>query len=71
MYLFSESLLAIIEIFRIALENCGNKDVKIVSAGTLQRRKSKVPALDVPKVLNRKNISLHADLFASSFLYSF
>ncbi|KAJ6640021.1 Phosphatidylinositide phosphatase SAC2 [Pseudolycoriella hygida] len=49
----SESLLAIIEIFRIALENCGNKDVKIVSAGTLQRRKSKVPALDVPKGIPR------------------
>lgn len=48
----SESLLAIIEIFRIALENCGKKDVKIVSAGTLQRRKSKVPALDVPKVFH-------------------
>ncbi|KAG4080134.1 hypothetical protein HA402_008205 [Bradysia odoriphaga] len=48
-----ESLLAIIEIFRIALENCGKKDVKIVSAGTLQRRKSKVPALDVPKGLPR------------------
>lgn len=50
----SESLLAIIEIFRIALENCGKKDVKIVSAGTLQRRKSKVPALDVPKVFDLK-----------------
>ncbi|XP_037027725.1 phosphatidylinositide phosphatase SAC2 isoform X2 [Bradysia coprophila] len=48
-----ESLLAIIEIFRIALENCGKKDVKIVSAGTLQRRKSKVPALDVPKGIPR------------------
>lgn len=51
MFAVSESLLAIIEIFRIALENCGN-NVKIVSAGTLQRRKSKVPTLDVPKVLN-------------------
>lgn len=54
MYFVSESLLAIIEIFRIALENCGKKDVKIVSAGTLQRRKSKVPTLDVPKVFHFK-----------------
>lgn len=56
----SESLLAIIEIFRIALENCGKKDVKIVSAGTLQRRKSKVPALDVPKVWRLKRHFLNA-----------
>lgn len=57
-FAFIESLLAIIEIFRIALENCGKKDVKIISAGTLQRRKSKVPTLDVPKVIERK-LCLH------------
>lgn len=48
-----ESLMAIVEFFRITLENCGNKDVNIVSGGMLQRRKSRQPHLDVSKGMPR------------------
>lgn len=36
-----ESLQAIIEFFRIAIQNCGKTDVAFVCGGTLQRRKSR------------------------------
>lgn len=45
-----ESLQNIVEFFNVALESIGKKDVKVSMGGTLQRRKSKVPNLDVPKV---------------------
>ena len=43
-----ESLQAIIEFFRIALQNCGKTDVAVVCGGTLQRRKSR-SVLNVPQ----------------------
>ncbi|EDW15388.2 phosphatidylinositide phosphatase SAC2 isoform X1 [Drosophila mojavensis] len=49
----TESLTAIVEMFRIALENAGNKDVRFITGGVLQRRKSKLPLLDVPKGMPR------------------
>ncbi|XP_060646285.1 phosphatidylinositide phosphatase SAC2 isoform X2 [Drosophila nasuta] len=49
----AESLTAIVEMFRIALENAGNKNVQFVTGGVLQRRKSKLPLLDVPKGMPR------------------
>lgn len=45
-----ESLTAIIDFFRIALESCGNINVKFSNGGTLQRRRSRIQNLDVPKV---------------------
>ena len=47
----SESLMSIVEMFRIALDNVGNSEVRFITGGVLQRRKSKNPMLDVPKVL--------------------
>ncbi|KAH8360019.1 hypothetical protein KR093_010212 [Drosophila rubida] len=49
----AESLTAIVDMFRIALENAGNTDVRFVTGGVLQRRKSKLPMLDVPKGMPR------------------
>ncbi|XP_064549172.1 phosphatidylinositide phosphatase SAC2 isoform X2 [Drosophila montana] len=49
----TESLTSIVEMFRIALENAGNPDVRFVTGGVLQRRKSKQPLLDVPKGMPR------------------
>ncbi|KAH8337151.1 hypothetical protein KR059_001885 [Drosophila kikkawai] len=49
----AESLTSIVEMFRIALDNGGNTDVRYVTGGVLQRRKSKVPLLDVPKGMPR------------------
>ncbi|KAH8242763.1 hypothetical protein KR032_001875 [Drosophila birchii] len=49
----AESLTSIVEMFRIALDNAGNTDVRYVTGGVLQRRKSKVPMLDVPKGMPR------------------
>ncbi|XP_017035861.1 phosphatidylinositide phosphatase SAC2 isoform X2 [Drosophila kikkawai] len=49
----AESLTSIVEMFRIALDNAGNTDVRYVTGGVLQRRKSKVPLLDVPKGMPR------------------
>ncbi|XP_017119866.1 phosphatidylinositide phosphatase SAC2 isoform X2 [Drosophila elegans] len=48
-----ESLTSIVEMFRIALDNAGNTDVRYVTGGVLQRRKSKLPSLDVPKGMPR------------------
>lgn len=42
--------MAIVDFFRIALENRGKSDIQIVSGIVLQRRKSRTPHLDVPKV---------------------
>ncbi|XP_020813812.1 phosphatidylinositide phosphatase SAC2 isoform X1 [Drosophila serrata] len=49
----AESLTSIVEMFRIALDNARNTDVRYVTGGVLQRRKSKVPMLDVPKGMPR------------------
>ncbi|KAL7728141.1 hypothetical protein ACLKA6_002274 [Drosophila palustris] len=49
----AESLTAIVDMFRIALENAGNADVRFINGGVLQRRKSKLPLLDVPKGMPR------------------
>ncbi|XP_017143220.1 phosphatidylinositide phosphatase SAC2 isoform X1 [Drosophila miranda] len=53
----AESLSSIVEMFRIALDNAGNTDVHFVTGGVLQRRKSKVPMLDVPKGGMPRNLS--------------
>ena len=42
--------MSIVEMFRIALDNVGNSEVRFITGGVLQRRKSKNPMLDVPKV---------------------
>ncbi|KAH8271350.1 hypothetical protein KR018_007362 [Drosophila ironensis] len=49
----AESLTSIVEMFRIALDNAGNTDVRYITGGVLQRRKSKVPSLDVPRGMPR------------------
>lgn len=49
----TESLTAIVEMFRIALDNAGNTDVPFTIGGALQRRKSRLPMLDVPKGMPR------------------
>ncbi|XP_016971036.1 phosphatidylinositide phosphatase SAC2 isoform X1 [Drosophila rhopaloa] len=49
----TESLTSIVEMFRIALDNAGNTDVRYVTGGVLQRRKSKLPSLDVPRGIPR------------------
>ncbi|EDV43624.2 uncharacterized protein Dana_GF19949 [Drosophila ananassae] len=49
----TESMTSIVDMFRIALDNAGNTDVRIVTGGVLQRRKSKVPNLDVPRGMPR------------------
>ncbi|XP_022213723.2 phosphatidylinositide phosphatase SAC2 isoform X2 [Drosophila obscura] len=53
----AESLSSIVEMFRIALDNAGNTDVHYITGGVLQRRKSKVPMLDVPKGGMPRNLS--------------
>ncbi|XP_059607415.1 phosphatidylinositide phosphatase SAC2 isoform X2 [Phlebotomus argentipes] len=49
----AESLNAIVEFFRIALESCGRSDVPFICGGVLQRRKSRTTVLDVPKGVPR------------------
>ncbi|XP_016961024.1 phosphatidylinositide phosphatase SAC2 isoform X2 [Drosophila biarmipes] len=49
----TESLTSIVEMFRIALCNAGNTDVRYITGGVLQRRKSKLPTLDVPRGMPR------------------
>ncbi|XP_054747755.1 phosphatidylinositide phosphatase SAC2 isoform X3 [Anastrepha obliqua] len=48
-----ESLTAIVEMFRIALDNIGKSDVRYITGGVLQRRKSRNPLLEVPKGMPR------------------
>ena len=38
------------EFFRIALESMGKMDTQFMAGGALQRRKSRTPMLEVPKV---------------------
>ncbi|XP_030370513.1 phosphatidylinositide phosphatase SAC2 isoform X1 [Scaptodrosophila lebanonensis] len=49
----TESMTSIVEMFRIALENVDNTTVRFITDGVLQRRKSKMPLLDVPKGMPR------------------
>ncbi|XP_067619355.1 phosphatidylinositide phosphatase SAC2 isoform X2 [Eurosta solidaginis] len=48
-----ESLMSIVEMFRIALDNLGKSDVRYITGGVLQRRKSRNPMLEVPKGMPR------------------
>ncbi|XP_004536586.1 phosphatidylinositide phosphatase SAC2 isoform X2 [Ceratitis capitata] len=48
-----ESLMSIVEMFRIALDNIGKSDVRFITGGVLQRRKSRNPTLEVPKGMPR------------------
>lgn len=57
--LISENLTAIVEFFRIALENCGKSNVPITMGGVLQRRKSRLQALDIPKGMPRNLSETH------------
>lgn len=47
-----ESLHTIVDFFNVALDSIGKKNVKVSTGGILQRRKSKIPALEIPKVGN-------------------
>ncbi|XP_073816731.1 phosphatidylinositide phosphatase spermathreecae isoform X1 [Musca autumnalis] len=49
----SESMQSIVEMFRIALDTAGRSDVKFITGGVLQRRKSRNPLLEVPKGMPR------------------
>ncbi|XP_033164020.1 phosphatidylinositide phosphatase SAC2 isoform X3 [Drosophila mauritiana] len=49
----AESMTSIVEMFRIALDNAGNTEVRYITGGVLQRRKSKLPTLDVPRGMPR------------------
>lgn len=46
-----ESLHNIVEFFNVALDSIGKRNVRVLTGGTLQRRKSKIPSLEVPKVI--------------------
>lgn len=48
-----ESLMSIVDMFRIALHNVGKSDVRYITGGVLQRRKSRNPVLEVPKGMPR------------------
>lgn len=54
-----ENLTAIVEFFRIALESCGKLNVPITMGGVLQRRKNRLPTLDVPKGMPRNLSETH------------
>lgn len=49
--------MSIVDMFRIALHNVGKSDVRYITGGVLQRRKSRNPVLEVPKVTSY-NISI-------------
>ncbi|XP_032577214.1 phosphatidylinositide phosphatase SAC2 isoform X3 [Drosophila sechellia] len=49
----AESMTSIVEMFRIALDNAGNTEVRYITGGVLKRRKSKLPTLDVPRGMPR------------------
>lgn len=57
--IFSESLMAIVDVFRISLENRGKTDVPFHVCGVLQRRKSRVQTLDAPKEMTRNLSETH------------
>ncbi|XP_014098036.3 phosphatidylinositide phosphatase SAC2 isoform X1 [Bactrocera oleae] len=48
-----ESLMSIVDMFRIAIDNIGKSDVRYITGGVLQRRKSRNPMLEVPKGMPR------------------
>lgn len=48
-----ESLTAIVDCFRIALQNCGNDHVKFTTSSQMKRRKSRTHALDIPSGMQR------------------
>ncbi|XP_017849082.1 phosphatidylinositide phosphatase SAC2 isoform X1 [Drosophila busckii] len=64
----TESLTSIVEMFRIALENAGNTNVRFITGGMLQRRKSKQPLLDVPKGMPRNLSETQLVQFSSKAL---
>uniref|UniRef100_A0A0K8UM12 Phosphatidylinositide phosphatase SAC2 n=1 Tax=Bactrocera latifrons TaxID=174628 RepID=A0A0K8UM12_BACLA len=48
-----ESLMSIVDMFRIAIDNIGKSDVQYITGGVLQRRKSRNPMLEAPKGMPR------------------
>lgn len=58
-FLFVESLTAIVDCLRVALQNCGNDRVKFTTGGQLKRRKSRTHALDIPAGMHRNLSESH------------
>lgn len=58
-FLFAESLTAIVDCLRVALQNCGNDHVKFTTGGQLKRRKSRTHALDLPAGMHRNLSESH------------
>lgn len=48
-----ESLTAIVDCFRVALQNCGNDRVVFSTSSQMKRRKSRTHALDIPSGMQR------------------
>lgn len=57
--MFPESLTAIVDCLRVALQNCGNDRVKFTTGGQLKRRKSRAHALDIPAGMHRNLSESH------------
>lgn len=51
--MLTESLTAVSDCFRIALQNCGNAEVQFTNDKLMKRRKSRVHKLDVPAGMHR------------------
>lgn len=58
-FYLSESLTAIVDCLRVALQNCGNDRVKFTTGGQLKRRKSRTHALDIPAGMHRNLSESH------------
>lgn len=58
-FIFVESLTAIVDCLRVALQNCGNDHVKFTTGGQLKRRKSRTHALDIPGGMHRNLSESH------------
>lgn len=58
-FIFAESLTAIVDCLRVALQNCGNDRVKFTTGGQLKRRKSRTHALDIPAGMHRNLSESH------------
>lgn len=55
--LFSESMIAMVDCFRVALENCGNSHVIFTNGGQMKRKKSRTHALDISTSGMQHNLS--------------
>lgn len=55
----TESLTAIVDCFRVAMQNCGNDRAKFTNGGQMKRRKSRTHALDIPIGMQRNLSESH------------